>query len=83
LQPDHAAADHLGLVTNLVDCANHANRIRRIGEDGDDVRIGGLDRPHDRRKVGSRWRISLVVNDFEAGRVGVLARAFGAVYREF
>ena len=55
----------------------------RIGADDDDVGIGRLDGAHDRREVGRRRRIALVVDDLEAGRLGVLARAVGGVAREF
>src|SRR5215469_4812127 len=83
LQPDHATADHLWLVADLVDRAYESDRVRRIGEDGDDVRIGRLDSSDDRREVGGRRRIALVVDDLEAGRFDVRARAFRGVDREF
>ena len=45
--------------------------------------MGRLDRAHDRRVVGGRRRIALVVDDLEARGLGVLARAVGVVVRVF
>src|SRR5207342_2026803 len=78
-----SAADHLRLVPDFVDGADHAHRIWRIGEDGNEVWIGSLDRPHDWREVGSRGWIPIVVHNLQAGGSAILTRALGAIYREF
>ena len=56
--------------------------IRRIGAHHHDIRVGRLDRPHDRREIGLRRRIAAVVDDAQAERLGVFARAVGGVARE-
>ena len=64
-----------------MDGAHHADRIGRVGPDGQDVRIGRLDRAHDRREVGGRRWIALVVDDLESHSLGVLAGAIGVGVR--
>src|SRR5258706_13951919 len=67
LQAHHTTSDHLRLEAYLVDGLHHSDRIRRIGADHHEVRIGGRDGAHDRGEIGGRGRISLVVDDLEAG----------------
>ena len=83
LQPDKATAEDLGLEADLVGGPHHADRVGRIGQAQHDIRIGRVDRPHDRGVIGRGRRVGLVVDDVEPGRLGVLARALGAVAREF
>jgi len=58
------------------------DRVRRIGANDDHVRIGGSDCPHDRGKVGRGWRVGLIVDDFDAGGGGVVARSVGSIAGE-
>jgi hypothetical protein len=71
-----------GLVVQLVDGAHHADRVERIRADRHDVRIGRLDRAHDRREIGGGRRIAAVIDDLEAELLGVLARALAGVVGE-
>ena len=82
LQPDHAAAEQLGLQPDLVRGADHADGIGRIGADQHEVRIGRLDRADDRRVVRRRRRIGLVVDDLQSGLLRQHARAVHRVVRE-
>ena len=83
LQADHRAAPHFRLEADFVHRLDHADGVERIGADHQQVRIRRLDRAHDRREIGRRWRIALVVEDLEAGSLGVLARAFAGVLSKF
>jgi hypothetical protein len=78
-RPTIAPPNHLRLEANLVDRPHHTDRIGRIGADDNEIRIRRRDRPHGRRKNGTRHRISAVIDDGKTGRLGVLARAFGGV----
>src|SRR5215468_9652625 len=63
LQANHGTAPHLWLETNLVDRLHESDGVERIGADEDKIRIVRLDYPYNRRKVGRRWWIVLVVHD--------------------
>ena len=62
MQADHATAENLDVVADpdLVHGAQNSGRIRRIGRDIDDVRLGGLERTNDAGEFHGIWRISLV-----------------------
>ena len=82
LQPDHAAAEQLGLEPDLGHGLDHADRIRRVRADIDDVRVARLDGADDRREVGGLRVIAAVIDDLESVILGVDARAPDRVLRE-
>src|ERR1700722_11784750 len=56
---------------------------KRVGGGENHIWRGRLDGADDRAKVGRAGRIALVVDDLEAERLRVLARAVGGVARKF
>jgi hypothetical protein len=76
LRADEAAAEHPGLEADFVCGAHHARGVRRVRRQVNEVRVGRLDRPHDRRIVDRLRRIGLVVDDLQAEPLDVRARAF-------
>jgi hypothetical protein len=60
----------------------HADRVERVGADRHDVRIGGLDRAHDRGEIGGGRRIAAVIDHLEAELRRVGARALAGVVGE-
>jgi hypothetical protein len=58
-------------------------RIRRVGSAENHVRRGRLDGADNRAVVRRAGRIALVVDDLEAERFGVQARALGSIARKF
>jgi len=57
--------------------------VGRIAADEDEIGIGRLHRAHHRHQVGRERRIALVVDGFEAGTLGVVARAVAGGLAEF
>ncbi len=82
LQSDHGAAPHFRPEGDLVHRLHHSDRIERIGADDEEIGICRLHRAHDGREVGRIRRIVLVVEDFQAGSLGVFTRALAGVAPE-
>ena len=76
LQTDHAAAEDLDVVADpdLVDGAQNAGRIRRIGRDIDHVGLGSLERADDRGEFHRVRRIVLVEDDGNVALLGDIPR---------
>src|SRR6266478_1910474 len=81
LRSGHRAAAHLGVEPELMHRADQADAVRRVGSDIDDVGVLGLDRADDRRKIGRRRRVGLVVDDIEAGLFQIDAGPVSGVAR--
>ena len=85
LQANHATAEKLDVVSDpdLVHGAQNSGRIRRIGRDINDVRLGGLERTDDAGEFHRVGRIGLIEDDLHVALGCDLPRGLCEILGEF
>ena len=83
LESGETAAEHVRLQPHLSDRTQEPDGVGRIRGEIDHIRLACRHRADDRREIDGGRRIGPVVNDVDAGPLGVHARAFGGLVLEF